>query len=421
MALVWAALLVALAIGVPIAFALGLSGFVYLLAVDAYPSTLAATLFASLSSSSLLAIPFFILAAEILSRSGATERLIRCVDAFLGHTKGGLPVVAVVATAFFSAICGSSVATAAAIGVVLIPEMMERGYDRFFSVGLIASAGGLGILIPPSIPLIVYGMVTEQSIGRLFGAGMVFGIALTVFLIAVAWVYAAQSAVAPRPAADWATRRSALARAAGVLLMPVLVLGGIYGGIFTPTEAAAVSCVYALVLALCLNVRPAQLLPMLTNSASMSTVILLILSAAQLFGYVMTAERIPHVALEYITALELDRKTFLLGVMLFFVISGMFLEVISIILITMPILISLLYTFDIDPIHFGILLILNMELAVITPPIGLNLFVISAISGIPVLHVFRGTLPFVAVFLMFLLLIAFLPGMDKLFELFHRL
>ena len=217
-----ATLFVTLAGSIPVAFALGLAGLVYLWSVDAYPSTLASQLFGSLNSSSLLAVPFFILAAEIMSRSGATERLIRFFDAYLGHTRGGLPVIAVLATAFFSAICGSSVATAAAIGVVLIPEMIKRGYDKLFAIGLIASAGGLGILIPPSIPLIIYGMVTEQSIAKLFAGGMIAGAGLTALLLIVAYALARRADVPLRPPASAAERRAALRSASAVLVMPVI-------------------------------------------------------------------------------------------------------------------------------------------------------------------------------------------------------
>ncbi len=402
--------------GIPVAFALGLAGVTYLLVIGAHPSVLASQMFASLSATGLLTIPFFIMAAEILSRSGATQRLVNVFVAFLGHTRGGLPVVSVISTAFFSAICGSSVATAAAVGVVLIPELIRRGYDKLFAIGLIACSGGLGILIPPSIPLIIYGMVTEQSIRALFVAGLVAGVILTAALCVVAYIYAVRSGVPVEKKASWEERVRALRAAAGVLLMPVIVLGGIYGGIFTPTEASAISAVYAIGLAIAYKVPLRDFLPMLTASASMATVILLILASAQLFGYALTAERVPHHMFQYINALGLEPWMFMALVMAFFIICGLFLEVISIILITMPIILPLLEIYDIDPIHFGILLILNMELAVITPPIGLNLFVISAISGVPVLSVFRGALPFAAMLLLVLLVLAFVPGAGLIFS-----
>lgn len=403
--------------GMPVAFALGLGGLIYLLMQNAAPAALASQLFGSLSSSGLMAIPFFILAAEIMSRSGATMRLINLIDTLMRHTRGGLPVIAVIATAMFSSICGSSVATAAAIGTVLLPEMKKRGYDPVVSVGLIATAGGLGILIPPSVPLVVYGMVTETSIGKLFAAGGVVGLLLTFVLGIAAYVYGARSGVPPRPRASAAEVMHALKEAGGVLLSPIIVLGGIYGGVFTPMEAAAVSAVYALGLAISYGHPPKDLLPMLANSASISSVIMLILAGAQLFGYVVTNERIPNSMFEYISSLGLSKLEFIAGVMLFFLVIGMFLEVISVILISMPILMPLLTGFQIDPVFFAVLVVLNMEIAVITPPIGLNLFTISAISNMPVMTVFRGCLPFAGILLAFLALMAFVPGIEPLFRL----
>ena len=402
-------------LGAPVAFALILSGFGYMWWAGEYPSSVPSYLFTTLNSSSLLAIPFFILAAEILNQSGATKRLIRMVDAWIGHNQGGLPVVAVIAVAFFSAICGSSAATAAAIGSIMIPEMVERGYNRRFTIGLIASAGGLGILIPPSIPLIVYGMVMEISISKLFQAATIPGIILATLLGLVAYFYGRRSGVAPAPRQNLTVRLEAIKRAGGVLFMPVLILGGIYSGIFTATESAAVACIYALVLAIfSYGVRLRDVPRMLTTSASMAAMILLILAAANLFSYGLTAQRVPHTMFTWLMDLQLERWQLLAGLILFFILAGMFLEVISIILITMPILQPVLVATGIDPIFFAVLLIVNMELAVITPPIGLNLFVISAVSGMPVVEVFKGTLPFALVIALCLLGLMYIPGAEWL-------
>ena len=401
---------------VPVAFALGTCGLIYLLMQGAAAPTLASQMFSSLNSSGLLAIPFFILAAEIMSRSGATVRLINLIDTLLRHTRGGLPVISVLATALFSSICGSSVATAAAIGTVLIPEMTKRGYDRLFAVGLIATAGGLGILIPPSVPLVVYGMVTETSIASLFAAGGLVGLVLTLLLSIVAYLYGRRSGVAPRPKATMKEIRQAFVSGLGVLLSPVIVLGGIYGGIFTPMEAAAVSCVYAIFLAVLYGQSLKQVLPMLTSAASMSSVIMLILAGAQLFGYLLTNERVPHEMFVFISSLDLSRNELIIAIMVFFLAAGMFLEVISMILITMPILIPVLAGFDINLVFFAVLLVLNMEIAVITPPIGLNLFTISAITKIPVMRVFRGCIPFVIILAIFLMVMALTPGLQTIFS-----
>lgn len=412
------ALMAGLAGGMPVAFALGGCGLVYLLMQGAFPDALASQLFSSLNSPGLLAIPFFILAADIMSRCGATLRLITLIDTFMRHTRGGMLVISVIATAMFSSISGSSVATAAAIGTVMIPEMVKRGYDRTLCVGLIASAGGLGILLPPSVPLVVYGMVTETSIASLFAAGAVVGIALTVCLVIVAYWYGARSGVSPLPKATAQERWDAFKSAFGVLLSPIIVLGGIYSGYFTPMEAAAVSCVYALVLAFIYGQKLPQVLATLTGAATTSSIIMMILAGAQLFGYAMTNERVPHIMFDYVIGLDLSQAGFFICVMLFFLVVGMFLEVISVILITMPILLPMLAGFDINPVFFGILLILNMEIAVITPPIGLNLFAISAISNVPVMRVFRGCVPFVLLLTVFMVAMVFVPGVPELFTLF---
>lgn len=401
----------AILIGAPVAFALALAGLVYIVYSGEYPSSFASYLFGALNSTTLLAIPFFILAAEILNRSGGTARLIRMVDAWLGHNKGGLPVVAVVAVTFFSAISGSSVATAAAVGSVMIPEMTSRGYNQNSSVGLIAAAGGLGILIPPSIPLIVYGMVVEISIGQLFSAALLPGLLLASSLAVLAYVLGMRSGVEPSPRQPLSVRLHRTWEAVGVLLMPILILGGIFSGMFTPTEASAVACIYALALAVGLYRIPlSEISGILSVAAATAGMILLILASANLFGYALTAERIPHAMFTYVSQLQVEWWQILAILMVFFIVCGMFLEVISVILITMPILAPILIAVDVDLVHFAILLILNMELAVITPPIGLNLFVISATTRVPVLQVFKGTLPFAAVIVIVLLGMMYIPG-----------
>lgn len=405
----------AVVLGVPVAFALILAGTAYLVATDQHFGTLSSYLYAALNNSGLLSIPFFILAAEILNRCGATRRLVMFVDAWLGHNRGGLPVVAVVTTTFFSAICGSSAATAGAVGSVLIPEMISRGYDKKMSIGLIATAGGLGILIPPSVPVIVYGMVTETSIADLFQATLVPGLLLAFLLGVAAYVLGARSGVPsgePKPMAErWAATRGAVS----ILLLPGIIFGGIYSGVFTATESAAVACIYAIGLATVGYGTKLRDLPrMLSLSAATSAMIMFIIAAANLFSYALTSERLPHEIFEWLMSFEFSRTELLAVLMIFFIFCGMFFEVISIILITMPILMPVLQALDISLLFFCVLLVVNMELAVITPPIGLNLFVISAISRVPVVQVFKGTAPFAAIIVLLLLALVFVPGADRI-------
>lgn len=405
----------AVILGAPIAFSLILAGLIYLFVAGQHVGTLASYLFAALNSSGLLAIPFFILAAEILNRCGATGRLVEFVDAWLGHNRGGLPVVAVVTVTFFSAICGSSAATAGAVGSIMIPEMLKRGYDKRLSVGLIATAGGLGILIPPSVPLIIYGMVTETSISKLFQAALVPGLLLAFLLGVAAYVMGVRSGVQPATRKSSQERMHATRRAIGILMLPVIIFGGIYSGLFTATESAAVACVYALGLALFGFGTGLRDLPrMLTSSAATSAMIMFIIAAANLFSYVLTSERVPHAVFQWLMDLQLDRTQLLAMLMLFYIFCGMFFEVISIILITMPILVPVLQALDVNLMFFAVLLVINMELAVITPPIGLNLFVISAISRLPVVQVFRGTAPFALVILVLLVAMVFIPGAERI-------
>lgn len=405
----------AVVLGTPIAFSLILAGLAYLVAADQQLGTLASYLFAALNTSGLLAIPFFILAAEILNRCGATARLVEFVDAWVGHNRGGLPVVAVVTVTFFSAICGSSAATAGAVGSIMIPEMLKRGYDRRMTVGLIATAGGLGILIPPSVPLIIYGMVTETSISKLFQAALVPGLVLACALGVAAYVMGVRSGIAPASKKSRAERLIATKRATGILMLPLIIFGGIYSGTFTATESAAVACMYALGLAVFgAGVRLRDLPRMLTGSAATSAMIMFIIAGANLFSYVLTAERLPHEIFEWLMALKLSRTELMASLMLFYIFCGMFFEIISIILITMPILVPVLQALDVSLVFFAILLVINMELAVITPPIGLNLFVISAIAKMPVIQVFRGTAPFAAVVVLLLLALVFIPGAERI-------
>lgn len=405
----------AVILGVPIAFSLILAALGYLVAVDQDLGTLSSYLFAALNSSALLSIPFFILAAEILNRCGATARLVEFVDAWMGHSRGGLPVVAVVTVTFFAAICGSSAATAGAVGSIMIPEMLKRGYDRKMAVGLIATAGGLGILIPPSVPLIIYGMVTETSIAQLFQAALVPGLLLALLLGIAAYVMGLRSGVMPSPRKTMAERMLATRRAAGILVLPVIIFGGIYSGVFTATESAAAACMYAVGLAIFgFGTRMRELPRMLTSAAATSAMIMLIIAAANLFSYVLTAERVPHAVFQWLTSINLSRTELLAALMVFFIVCGMFFEVISIILITMPILVPVLQGLDISLLYFAVLLVINMELAVITPPIGLNLFVISAISKIPVIEVFKGTAPFALIILALLAALVFVPGAERI-------
>ena len=368
-------------------------------------------MFSSLDKTPVLAIPFFIIAAEILSRGGAIKRLVVSIDSLIGHLPGGLAVVAVVSTIIFSAMCGSSIATAAAIGVVVLPELIERGYPRRFSLGLIAMSGGLGILIPPSIPLIIYGLVSNESIGKLFQAGIIpgllFGLLLCVYVIwrTRSWPETLRDRTSTREQAK------ALFSAADILLLPIIILGSIYGGILTPTEASAVAVVYALLITAPEYKRQGfnKFLQVVARGCVTSAAILLVLAGAAVFGYAMTDSGIPQTIVKWITEHKLSVILFLISVNILLLFLGMFLEVISALLITLPIFLPLINMLGIDPIHFAIIMIINMEIAAVTPPIGLNLFTLSAIGKVSVSEVFRGAAPFLVLAFLMLGLITFIP------------
>jgi len=398
-------------VGVPIGLSLAASGALYIfITISALPIA-AGIMFSSLNKTPVLAIPFFIIAAEILSRGGAIKRLVVSIDCLIGHLPGGLGVVAVISTIIFSAMCGSSIATAAAIGVVVLPELIERGYPQRFSLGLIAMSGGLGILIPPSIPLIIYGLVSNESIGKLFQAGIVpgliFGVLLCLYVIVRTWNWPETL----RTRATMKERVQALISATDVLLLPVIILGSIYGGIFTPTEASAVAVVYALVITAPEYQRQGfrTFIHVVARGCVTSAAILLVLAGAAVFGYAMTDSGIPQTLVKWIADHKLSVSVFLIFVNVLLIFLGMFLEVISALLITLPIFLPLIKLLGIDPIHFAIIMIINMEIAAVTPPIGLNLFTLSAIGRVSVSEVFRGAAPFLVLAFFMLGLITFVP------------
>lgn len=398
-------------VGVPIGLSLATAGAIYIYLTTAALPVSGSIMFSALDKTPVLAIPFFIIAAEILSRGGAIRRLVAGIDAQIGHLPGGLGVVAVIATIIFSAMCGSSIATAAAIGVVVLPELIARGYPRRFSLGLIAMSGGLGILIPPSIPLIIYGLVSNESIGKLFQAGIVpgllFGALLCVYVIIRTWRWPETL----RPRASWSERVRTLAGAADVLALPVIILGSIYGGVFTPTEASAVAVVYALVITAPEYRRRGirTFIHVVARGCVTSAAILLVLAGAAVFGYAMTDSGIPQSLVTWITDWKLEALSFLIAVNILLIFLGMFLEVISALLITLPIFLPLVTLMGIDPIHFAIIIIVNMEIAAVTPPIGLNLFTLSAIGGVSVSEVFKGAAPFLVLAFIMLALITYVP------------
>ncbi|USQ76054.1 TRAP transporter large permease [Ornithinimicrobium cryptoxanthini] len=398
----------------PIAMALGLTSFIYLYYFTTIPLTqVVERLFNALNSFPLMAIPFFILAANVMTRGGISRRLTEFGNALVGQFRGGMAMTAVLACMFFAAVSGSSPATVIAVGTLMIPAMIRHGYPKKFSTGLIATSGSLGILIPPSIPLIVYGIATEQSIGDLFMAGIIPGVLAGLMLLGMAvWVSRrgnyGEHTGEPMPKG---TRRRALRDAILALLLPVIVLGGIYGGFFTPTEAAAMAVAYSLVVALLIyrELTIKDLGKVLLSSAKTSAMIMFIIANGILFTFVLAAERIPDQITTGIANMDLEPWQFLALVNILLLIVGMFMETSSAILILAPILLPIALQMGVDPIHLGIIIVMNLEIGMITPPLGLNLFVASGLSGMSVLQVARAAIPSAAVLLVALILVTYLP------------
>jgi len=403
---------VLLVVGIPIAIALLVAGVVYLLGHVSSPlSAVASIAFASLDKTAILSVPFFILAAELLNRGGAIRGLVRFVDACIGHWRGGLPLVALVTIVIFSSICGSSVATAAAVGVALLPELDQRGYPKRLGMGLITASGGLGILIPPSIPFIVFGLVTGTSIADLFAAGVVPGLLLAAVIATYIVLTSSSSDVPRKPKASAAERRATLKHAIPVLVLPIVILGSIYGGVFTPSESAAVAVIYALVVTF-RSFRQqgmSEFIEALKSSCATSATILFVIMGASVFAYALTDSGAPRHIAEWIFDLELTPIQFLILVNVLLIVLGTVLEVISVMLITLPILMPIVLKLGIDPVHFAVIMVVNMEIAVITPPVGLNLFAISAISKTPIGTVFRSVLPYLALLFGALIAVTYLP------------
>lgn len=401
----------------PIAMALGLTSFIYLYYFTTIPLTqVVERLFNALNSFPLMAIPFFVLAANIMTRGGISRRLTDFGNAIVGQYRGGMAMTAVLACMFFAAVSGSSPATVVAVGTLMIPAMIRAGYPKRFSTGLIATSGSLGILIPPSIPLIVYGIATETNIGDLFIAGILPGILAGLMLLGMA-IWASRRGNFGNPEGGErvkGTRRRALRDAVLALMLPVIVLGGIYGGFFTPTEAAAASVAYSLLVAMVFyrELKIKDLGKVLLGSAKTSAMIMFIIANGILFTFVLAAERIPNQVTEAIAAADLQPWQFLLIVNILLLIVGCFMETSSALLILAPILLPVGLAMGVDPVHLGIIMVMNLEIGMITPPLGLNLFVASGLSGMSVLQVARAAIPSALVLILALLLVTYLPAIS---------
>ncbi len=392
-----AVLLALLFVGVPVAFALGGLGLALLWLADISVVMVPQGLYSTADSFILLAVPLFLLMSNILLKGGVGRDMFSAVQSWVGHWPGGLGIATILSCGIFSAISGSSMATAATIATVAIPEMIERGYSRPFVLGLVAAGGTLGILIPPSIPLILYGVITEESIVDLFMAGVGPGLLLMGLFILFSMVYARfGSGYRPSQKASWQERRRTSVRALPTLILAVVVIGGIYLGVFTPTESAAVGFVASLIIVLVLRTMTwAKLKTAVVESMATTITIFLIIAGAKIFGKAITLYRIPQDLSLAITTNIGDSGIFILVVCLVLLLIGFFLESISMLMIMVPVLYPALGAMGIDPIWFGIMFVVMIECALITPPVGMNLFVIQAVGKASLGEVVHGVWPFI--------------------------
>ncbi|QPC86238.1 TRAP transporter large permease subunit [Mesorhizobium sp. NBSH29] len=371
-------------------------------------------LFGGLDNYALLAIPFFVLAGELMGTSGIANRLINWALAMAGRVPGALGVATVGSSTAIGAISGSSAAAVGALAKTLYPKLVAAGYGEARAGGLIASSGAIDIVIPPSIAMILYGLAAEQSIPRLFMAGVLPGLLMAAmmaaFVILVALRHRIPSENRFEPAVAWRATRDAF----WALLMPIFVLGGIYNGIFSPTEAGGFACLYAIVVALFIyrTMTVADIIRAAGNAALLSGQILIIVAAAGVITWMLTTQGVPQAITAWITALQLDAFTFLMVVNIVLLLIGCFLDPTSAILVFAPLLAPIAISLGIDPIHFGIVMTVNLAIGMFTPPFGLNLFVAQSVTGLPAHTLYRGVLPFVAVLILALLVITYVPALS---------
>jgi len=401
--------------GLPIAFVLGITSLVMLAFFSPTPILMIPEImYNALASFPLMAIPFFVIAATFMVRGGTSKYLINAANSIFGQFSGGLAIVCVISSMIFAAICGSSVATALAMGVIVIPAMQERGYSRSFSSGIVAASGTMGIMIPPSIALILFGVMADESIPRLFIAGIIPGILQGVLYITWIVLYSKKSGYHGAAMQSGREIMFALVKALPAFSLPIIVIGGIYSGIVTVTEAAALAAVASIVISLFIyrECTYRDLVPLLAESMKSTGMIMFIISTAMVFGTWLTQAGIPAQLVDLVIRYDLPWWGFLLVVNVLLLLLGMFLEVVSIMLITLPIFLPLLSALGIDPIHFAIIMTINMEVALITPPVGLNLYVLSGVSSTPLSEIIKGAAPFVIISLIEVFIITFCPSVS---------
>ncbi len=427
--IIFSLLLALMLTGMPISISLGLTVLTFLFTMTDVPiQSVALKLFTGIEKFEIMAVPFFILAGNFLTHGGVARRMINFCTSMIGHWYGGMGLAAVMACALFAAISGSSVATVVAVGSIMLPEMVKQGYPKRFGAGVITTSGALGILFPPSINLVIYSIATAgmnasgphgeevstASVGQLFMAGVVPGLCLSLLLGITTWVRAKKANYPRMPKSSWAQRWRAFRESAWGLILIVIVIGGIYSGVFTPTEAAAIAAVYAFFISVFVykDLKLRDVGKSLKNAAAMSSMLLYIMTNAVLFSFLMTSEQIPQAMAAWMAAQGLGLVGFLLVVNVVLLAAGNFMDPAAIVLIMAPILYPVAVKLGVDPVHFGILMAVNMEVGLCHPPVGLNLYVASGIAKMGITELTVAVGPWLLTMIGFLILVTFWPGLS---------
>jgi C4-dicarboxylate transporter DctM subunit len=414
-AIIFVLLIILMLTGMPVSISLGLTVLTFLFTMTSVPiESVAMKLFTGIENFEIMSIPFFILAGNFLTHGGVARRMINFASSMVGHWHGGLALAGVLACALFAAVSGSSPATVVAIGSIILPAMIKQGYPNRFGAGVVTTSGALGILIPPSIVMVMYSVTTNSSVGKLFMAGVVPGVLLAALLGLTTWFLARKNNYPRMKRATWGERFAAFRKSAWGLFLIVIVMGGIYSGMFTPTEAAGIAAVYAFVIAVWVykDLKLSQVGKVLLDSAAMSAMLLYIITNAVLFSFLMTSENIPQAMATWITGQGLGVVGFLLVVNVLLLVAGNVMEPSSIVLIMAPILFPVAMKLGIDPIHFGILIVVNMEVGMCHPPVGLNLYVASGITKMGISELTVAVMPWLLTMLGFLLLVTYVPAIS---------
>lgn len=407
-----------LVIGVPISVSLGLAATATIVNAGTLPIEYVAQIaFTSIDNFPIMAIPFFIAAGVFMGAGGLSKRLLTLADEVLGSLPGGIALAAIATSMFFAAISGSGPATVAAIGSLTIPAMVERGYDKLFAAAIVAAAGAIGVMIPPSNPFVVYGVSAQVSIGKLFMGGIVPGVLTGLALMLATYVYSKKRGwKGVEKERNLGTFIKAFWDAKWALMVPVIILGGIYGGIMTPTEAAALAAFYGLVVGLFvyreLNLK--NIVPCFMDATSTSAIVIILMSMATIFGNIMTIEQVPATIAAAMLSLTKNKIMILLLINVLLLIVGTFMEALAAIVILTPILLPIVTKVGVDPVHFGVLMVVNLAVGFVTPPVGVNLFVAAGVAEAKIEHLSKVALPLVGIMIAILLLITYFPALPML-------